>query len=164
MVGLGKEESASGAGSASTGEGPKFTIRLAERYDAPAVAALATQLGYPSSPEQVEKRLESIRYDSDHAVFVAFCEGRVVAWLHAFVCRVLESDPYAQIGGLVVDESMRGKGAGRLLMQVAEEWALEKGCRRVSLRSNILRREAHGFYEKLGYTLVKTQHAFQKDL
>jgi GNAT superfamily N-acetyltransferase len=161
MVGYGGKERASGA---RPGCGPSFTIRRAERRDAVSLAALATQLGYPSSTEQVEKRLESVRQDPDHAVYVAVWEGRVVAWLHALVSRVLESDPSVQIGGLVVEESLRGNGAGRLLMQYAERWARQKRCRTVSLRTNIIRKEAHRFYEKLGYALVKTQHAFQKKL
>jgi hypothetical protein len=33
-----------------------------------------------------------------------------------------------------------------------------------SLRSNILRTDAHKFYEQLGYERVKTQHTYRKSL
>lgn len=141
-----------------------FAMRLAQPADAPRIAALATQLGYPSYPAQVERRLESVRHDADHAVWVAEAYGEVVAWLHVFVCRLVEADRFAEIGGLVVDEACRAQGAGRLLMGHAEQWAREKGCRGVYLRSNVIRKEAHSFYERLGYTRIKTQHAFRKDL
>jgi GNAT superfamily N-acetyltransferase len=70
----------------------------------------------------------------------------------------------AEIGGLVVGESHRGQGVGQLLMQQAEEWARARGCRAVYLRTNVIRTDAHRFYERLGYTRIKTQHAFRKNL
>ena len=126
------------------------------------MAALATQLGYPSSPEDVAKRLALIPHDGDHAVLVAVLAGRVVAWVHAYVCHLVESDTQVEIGGLVVDQNCRGRGVGRGLMERADEWARTKGCKVVFLRSNIIRGEAHRFYKSLGYTHVKTQHAFRK--
>ena len=109
------------------------------------------------------RRLESIRDDPNHAVYVAVSDGRVVGWLHAFVSRLVESDLSGGIGGLV-DENFRGKGIGRLLMKRVEVWARQKGCQSVSLRSNITREDAHSFCEKLGYIWIKTQHAFRKSL
>jgi GNAT superfamily N-acetyltransferase len=84
--------------------------------------------------------------------------------VHVFLCQLMESDPHAEIGGLVVDERRRGAGVGRLLLEQAETWARTQGCTSVRLRSNIIRKEAHQFYLKRGYTLVKTQHAFAKPL
>lgn len=141
-----------------------FEIRQARLADAAAIARLATQLGYPSSQEQVERRLASIRDHPEHVVQVAVRDGQVVGWTHAFVYRLIESDACVEIGGLVVDEGWRGEGAGTLLMQRVEQWAREKGCGSVYLRSNILRERARLFYERLGYARIKTQHAFRKEL
>jgi GNAT superfamily N-acetyltransferase len=80
------------------------------------------------------------------------------------VYRLIESDACAEIGGLVVDEGSRGEGAGRLLVQQVEQWARHRGCTSVYLRSNILRERARIFYERLGYTRIKTQHAFRKEV
>ncbi|MFB3920620.1 MAG: GNAT family N-acetyltransferase [Terriglobia bacterium] len=87
-----------------------------------------------------------------------------VGWVHVFVCHLVESDAFTEIGGLVVDEKWRGAGIGRLLVEQAEAWARAKGCTSIRLRSNIIRQEAHQFYSKLGYRIVKTQHAFTKTL
>ena len=149
---------------AAQGSNRAFEIRPARPADAAALAHLATQLGYPSSQEQVHQRLASLARDPEHVVQVAVRDGQVVGWVHAFVCRLLESDPYAEIGGVVVDESCRGQGAGRLLLHHVERWARQKGCRAVSLRCNVLREQAHGFYEGLGYRRIKTQHTFRKEL
>ncbi len=140
-------------------------VRRARKEDAAAIAALAGQLGYPSTREQIEKRLERVLADSEHAVFVAEMPGgRIGGWLHAFAYHVLESDARAEVAGLVVDESQRGTGVGRLLMQSAEDWAREKGFPAVGLRSNIVRHKAHGFYQRMGYRIPKTQHVFRKEL
>jgi hypothetical protein len=49
-------------------------------------------------------------------------------------------------------------------MQHGEAWPARRGLKSVSLRSNIVRDEAHTFYERLGYERVKTQHAYRKHL
>ena len=140
----------------------KPRVRSAEPADAERIAALATQLGYPSTPEQVAARLGRLLRDDDHAVFVAENLGLVVGWVHVFEKHLLESDPEAEVGGLVVDENHRGTGAGKLLMQRAEEWSRARGLKSVYLRSNVIRKGAHAFYEELGYHVVKTQTAFRK--
>lgn len=133
--------------------------------DADCVAALATQLGYPSTADEIHQRFGRIAGNDLHAVFIARSEDcQVVGWLHVFVCHLMESDPYAEIGGLVVDERRRGVGIGRLLLEQAETWARAKDCASIRLRSNIIRNAAHKFYLKGGYTITKTQHAFAKTL
>lgn len=140
-------------------------VRRARKDDAAAIAELAGQLGYPSTPPQIEKRLARVLGDSEHALFVAELPGgRIGGWLHAFGYHVIESDARAEVAGLVVDETQRGSGVGRLLMKTAEAWAREKGYPAVKLRSNIVRHAAHAFYQRIGYKIPKTQHVFEKDL
>ncbi len=140
-------------------------IRLAGLHDAPRIAELCGQLGYPATPEQVVQRLRRLEGDNEHAIYVAETpEAGVVGWLHVCVCRTLEVDAQAEVSGLVVNEHYRGCGIGRLLMQRAEQWAREKGCWAVRLRSNVIRAGAHAFYEKLGYDTIKTQKVFRKVL
>ena len=102
--------------------------------------------------------------DPKHLILAAVSEGCVVGWAHAYVCCLVESDPFVELGGLVVDESHRGKGVGGKLLAKVEEWARQKGCRTVSVRSNVIRHEAHKFYAARGYDQIKTQHAFRKRL
>lgn len=140
-------------------------IGVAEIKDAERIADLATQLGYPSNADEVVTRLKSLPDDGAHAVFVAEDKvGRVVGWVHVYKHPTLLHESVAEIGGLVVDTSARGSGIGRKLMQRAEDWARQRGLGRVVLRSNILRNEAHTFYERLGYSRMKTQHVFLKKL
>ncbi|MBI3662354.1 MAG: GNAT family N-acetyltransferase [Acidobacteria bacterium] len=140
-------------------------VRKAALADAARIAALAGQLSYPSTAEEVERRLRDLPQDGSHAVFVAEDgAGRVVGWAHAYVHHFVGSDLRAEVAGLVVDETCRDTGVGKVLMARVEEWAREKGLAAVTLRSNVIRDAAHKFYEKLGYTRIKTQHAFRKVL
>ncbi len=140
-------------------------IRRATPADIPELAELAGQLGYSSTPEQVAPRFEALTGKPDeNALFVAEVEGRVAGWVHVHLYSLLVDDPEAEIGGLVVDASRRRQGLGAQLMEAAETWASEMGCPSVYLRSNTKRTEAHTFYKNLGYSLVKSQYAFRKEL
>jgi GNAT superfamily N-acetyltransferase len=65
---------------------------------------------------------------------------------------------------LVVDADARRSGAGRSLVAAAERWGAARGLPQIAVRSNVVRAEAHPFYERLGYERWKTQHAYRKPL
>lgn len=132
--------------------------------DAERVAALAGQLGYPSSPEAVRERMANVLASSDAAALVALDGERVVAWLYVEMRRSLVSDHEAQVMGLVVEEACRSRGMGAALMDAAEGWARARGADHVRVGSRISRTDAHRFYERLGYVLSKTSHWFEKGL
>jgi len=131
--------------------------------DALQVAALAGELGYPSTPAQIGARFRATDGDPDSQIFVASdSDGRVRGWVQVLGHHLLVSEGTAEVGGLVVDSRSRGRGIGRSLMAAAEAWTRERGYSQLMLRSNTIRTEAHRFYQKLGYTIVKSQHKFQK--
>jgi GNAT superfamily N-acetyltransferase len=140
-------------------------IRAARAEDFARMAELSGQLGYPSTSEEIARRLEGMQNSAEHAVFVAsLADGGIGGWIGVFVSRSVEADARAEISGLVVDERHRSQGVGLRLLERAEQWAREKGCRAVGLRSNVIRDRAHVFYERNGYEHVKTQKSFRKTL
>ena len=142
-----------------------MSIRIAAPGDEPRIAELAGQLGYRCEAREVRERLKGILTDPAHRVWVADLPGTGVAgWVHLFLYKVVQSGLRVEVAALVVDEACRGRGVGKALMARTEDWARELGCHAVSLRSNVIRREAHDFYQSLGYTIVKTQNAFRKNL
>ena len=148
-----------------TPERSLITIRVARLSDAPQLAPLAGQLGYPSTSEQVVARLRGIFADSQHVIFVAErTNGEIAGYVDAFLMCTAASDVRAEIAGLVVHEASRSQDIGRMLMARAEHWAREKGCSECGLRSNVIREGAHRFYENLGYRVNKTQTSFRKRL
>ena len=90
--------------------------------------------------------------------------GQAVGWVQVFGRQLLVVDRHAEIGGLVVDEGYRGRGVGGLLMELAEDWARAWGCETLYVRSNVVREDAHRFYEGAGYHLIKTSRVFLKEL
>jgi GNAT superfamily N-acetyltransferase len=139
-------------------------IREAQTQDFSRIAELAGQLGYPSSPNEIAGRLAGMKHSDEHAVFVAQFGGEVAGWLGVYVCHMVEADARAEISGFVVDERYRSQQIGLHLLGRAEQWAREKGCRAIGLRSNVIRGRAHAFYERHGYKHTKTQKSFRKDL
>ena len=134
--------------------------------DAPDVAQLASQLGYPVKPEEVVANFQFIRDNSSQEVFVARTEimGPAIGWLHAFVHFSVATGPRCEIGGVVVDESFRGRGVGTQLMLAAEAWAKSKNLAGIRFSSRTSRTDAHRLYERLGYQIQKTSHVFGKQL
>lgn len=141
------------------------TIRTARSYDAPAIAELCGELGYPSTRQQMVKRLAAIEGNADGRVFVAEDgQGRVIAWLQVALATQLCDDACAQVTGFVVAQPMRGQGIGGQLIAAAEAWARTRGAQRILVRSRVERECAHQFYERAGYARLKTQLVFSKAL
>jgi len=140
-------------------------VRRARSADAKRVAELSGQLGYPATEKQMKGRLREVIEDKDAACFVAESrEGGVIGWIHVGTTPLLEVERRAEVNGLVVDERARSRGAGALLLEAGEKWARGKRCKGMSVRSNVLRERAHGFYLRNGYEHYKTQKAFRKKL
>ncbi len=138
-------------------------IRRARSGDAERIAELCGQLGYPATTAQIAQRLRRIKPAEQHAVLVAETpEGKVIGWLHVSVEPLLEVELRAEVNGLVVADEARSRGAGALLLQSAEEWARRRGCKNMSVRSNVVRERAHQFYLRNGYQPYKTQKSFRK--
>ena len=142
-----------------------MTVRPARAADAAAIAVLSGELGYPASPADVGHRLATLLPDPAQCVRVAEDPaGTVIGWAHAAEQLVLETGPRCELLGLVVSATGRGRGAGRALVAAVEAWAAERRLPIVSLRCNVVRTAAHGFYARLGYGQVKTQLALRKRL
>ena len=143
----------------------ELKIRRAKTSDAPQLAALTGQLGYPATAAQIRKRLQGIKPASQNAVFVAHSKNvGVIGWLHVSRDALLESEIRAEVNGLVVAEGRRNLGAGAQLLAAAEDWARKHGCKTMSVRSNVIRERAHKFYKRNGYEHYKTQKSFRKPL
>ncbi len=138
------------------------TVRPLESTDADAVAALLPDLGYEASADQVRRRLAALREWPDQDAFVAESDGRIVALCHVQGVRMLASDGYAEIQALVVSAALQGHGLGRQLVDHACAWAAARGYERVRLRSNVIRVDAHAFYEHLGFEKAKASFAFER--
>ena len=132
--------------------------------DADAVTTLSRQLGYPLSAEHILQNITAVLQSEDHDAFVAIYNSEVVGWIGLAQVIMIESVPFCEINGLVIDENHRGKGIGKLLVEKAKQWAKQNRNNTVRLRCNVKRTEAHKFYQHLGFKEIKLQTAFTLDL
>jgi GNAT superfamily N-acetyltransferase len=138
------------------------TIRDAQAGDADAIALLLGQLGYPAEPESIPSRLERLVIVGDRVV-VAELEEHVVGFAQLHVSPAIEYEqPAAKLSALVVEESHRGQGIGRALVESMEAEARARRCALLFLTTAAGREDAHEFYRRVG--LEETGKRFAKRL
>jgi GNAT superfamily N-acetyltransferase len=143
--------------------GAAATIREATPNDAPEIAALLDELGYPSSARQAGERLERITVDPSTWVIVAEVESELAGLGALHVQNLVERDePGCQVAGLIVRRRFRRRGIGELLMQALEDQARRRGGKVMVLNTAQRRADAHAFYEALGY--AHTGRRYKKQL
>jgi GNAT superfamily N-acetyltransferase len=152
----------------STDLSPYSTIRRARRKDVPGLTTLAFQLGYQDPIQTIEMRFLRIYRDRrDHCIYVAVQsppQTSVIGFIHVFIDKLLTAGPRVEVGGLVVDEEYRGRGVGAALLRRAETWAHKQGFSPIIVRTNVVRNQAHNFYEKCGYRLFKQSKVYTKEV
>jgi GNAT superfamily N-acetyltransferase len=141
-----------------------MVIREMRTLDLRGVTALCEQLGYPTSEDTMISRFASLNGRRGEQMLVAINDDAVWGWIHVRRVDSLESDPHAEVWGLVVDDTVRSQGVGRALLETAERWAAEHGLPTMRIRSNVIREAAHAFYERAGYGVIKRQSVFEKRL
>lgn len=137
----------------------EFEDKYAER-----VSRLLNQLGYSVNSDELPNRIENIRENGKGTVFLALEEEKVVGCIHTMVVSRLAEGTCGEVVSLVVDESARGKGIGKLLLDESISWLKTRGQTKVRIRCNTIREEAHKFYLHLGYTEKKSQKVFEKNI
>lgn len=142
----------------------KVTIRNISVEDAKQIQLLSQQLGYNLSLSETEEQIQQVLGRNDNCAFVAVTDDSVVGWIHGFIAIRIETKPFVEIGGLIVEENYRGKGIGKELIEKLKEWCREKNIYDLRLRSNVKRLAAHQFYLRLGFKEMKEQKVFQINL
>jgi GNAT superfamily N-acetyltransferase len=137
-----------------------FIRRIAEQ-DAEAINALSIQLGYTMAIEQTLANIRSVLGTQGHNAFVAILENKIIGWIGVAEALQIESAPFCEIRGVIVDERYRGHGIGKLLIEKVKQWSKETGNKTLRLRCNMIRKEAHLFYQHLGFREIKEQKVFE---
>ncbi len=133
-----------------------MNIRRASEGDLDALLRLYEQLSPGNAGADRPRASAALRLILDRdgvTLLVGEMDGRVIGTVTLVVVPNLthNSMPWAQIENMVVDESMRGTGAGRQLIDECVRLAREAGCYKVQLQSAERRTGAHRFYDRMGF-------------
>jgi len=87
-----------------------------------------------------------------------------VGWIHVLKAIRIESKPFIEIGGLVIDKNYRKQGIGKLLVNKARVWTKENHIDKLRVRCNRKRADAHQFYQAIGFIESKEQKVFEANI
>ena len=145
----------------------RLAVRAAVEADLPRVLELLDQIDDSMYPQREDAggdvRLSVFRRiatDPLQHLLVADADGRIVGTVHLVVIPHLSRTckPSGLLESMVVDEAYRRKGVGAALLREVQRLALEAGCYKLALSSNLARRGAHRFYSRLGWK--RTHYGF----
>ena len=142
-----------------------MNVRKANLNDTSILAQLMTQLGYPTTADEMKQRLEIILQKEDYQTLVAVTDNIIVGVIGMLKMYLWElAIPAVKIQVLVVSEEHRGIGVGKYLIEAAELWAKEQGANQLILTSGNReeRTIAHKFYPSMGFEL--TSSGYKKEL
>jgi N-acetylglutamate synthase-like GNAT family acetyltransferase len=139
-----------------------INVRAAVKEDCSEITHLTNQLGYPSTLEKICEIMDLVLSHKDHQVFIAEKENTIVGYIHLIQSIRIGSNPFVEIAAFIIDESSRSIGVGSSLIGESEKWASTLGLKDIRIRSNIIRKEAHKFFQNRGFQNLKTQEVFLK--
>ena len=131
-------------------------IREAIAADVPAMMGLVKELAlYEKAPEQVTNTEELMLKDGfgDNPIFGAFVaevDGKVVGLSIYYYRYSTWKGRRIYLEDLVVQESLRGKGAGKMLFEAVIQKGKEEGCTGMMWQVLDWNKSAIAFYEKYG--------------
>lgn len=132
---------------------PSVSVSEAHEVDLDLVSAFARlvpQLSRSSPPPDADQLAEMLAHPGT-TVFVARDDQGVIAGTLTLVVFRIPTGIRAWIEDVVVDESLRGRGAGDALTRAALHKAAASGARTVDLTSRPSREAANRLYQRLGF-------------
>lgn len=110
-----------------------------------------------------EKMCSVLREIKDNPHYTLFCvyddDQTLIATASLTKCLDLTGDAryYYSMENFIVDKTCRRRGVGRFLLNAVEEYVKAHNGSYLSFTSSPFRKEAHLFYEKMGYRTDATQ-------
>jgi N-acetylglutamate synthase-like GNAT family acetyltransferase len=141
-----------------------ITIRSAQKEDCSGITELTNQLGYPSTFEKISEIMDLVLAHDDHQVYIAEKDDKIVGYIHLIQSMRIGSNPFVEIAAFIIDESVRQIGVGSSLIKETEGWTNGLGLKDIRIRSNIIRQDAHNFFQNRGFQNIKTQAVFLKHI
>ena len=131
-------------------------IRELTKDDLPSLLELYIQLDESNknlTVENSETIWKEIEATPNIKYFGAFDNKKVVSTCYCVIIPNLTSGnrPICFLENVVTDKDYRKQGLAKKVIDKAVEFARSRNCYKVILQSGIARKEAHQFYENLGF-------------
>lgn len=137
------------------------TLRPATRADVRAIVAMladdalgaAREIVSDPLPREYYDAFEEIARDPNNRLLIAEQDGEIVGTLQVTFIRGLSRMGMrrALIEAVRVASGHRGEGIGEAIVRAVIDLARAEGCAMVQLTTDKSRRDAHRFYERLGF-------------
>jgi len=137
-----------------------ITIRSITENDLLALSQLYQELmGQQTNQSKLEQVYRTIQHNEQYIILGAFDEEQLVGSLMGIICHDLVGDckPFMVIENVIVSPLVRRQGVGKKLMQEIENMARQRDCYYIIFVSGEQRKEAHQFYERLGFKDEKVE-------
>ena len=132
-----------------------YTVKKILEKDLPDLASLYDDLsGATTNKHKMKRVFNQLINNSHYFLLGAYDSGnKLVGTIMGLLCLdlVMECQPIMIMENMVVDSRCRGQGVGKKLLSELENIAKEKNCFFIQYCSSMYRKEAHAFYESMGY-------------
>lgn len=121
-------------------------------------------MGYEYPLHKIEEMIRVVKKDACNYVFVAVDAEEIKGIIEVVIKYSIHKPSYLIINTLAVDASCQGKGIGNALLSYTRDFAKAKGLAAISVGSQFKRCDAHSFYRKNGFKLIKEHKIFEEIL
>jgi aminoglycoside 6'-N-acetyltransferase I len=143
-------------------------ICRAQAADKPEWLRMRLLLWTLGAPESFSADIDEFLPDQTQACFVAVrADGRAGGFVETGTRKYAdgcETSPVGYIEGWYVDEDLRGRGVGGLLIRAAEDWARAQGCREMASDTWLENETSIQAHLALGYEEEERLVHFRKTL
>ena len=146
----------------------EIKLRVATEADLSEILRLYAHLEINSAAvlqlDEAKRLFHHIETYPDYTVYVACIDDVVVGSFALLIMPVLGhlSTSSGIVEDVIVDLTLHRNGIGKVMMRSAMQICKEKHCYKLSLSTNLKRKDAHIFYESLGFE--KHGYSFKIDL
>jgi len=129
-----------------------MNIESAKYEHAEKISNLMLELGYATTRELIEIKLQFVSNSDLDEVFVAAENNEIVGVISCHLTTLFHvAGMCGRITSLVVDKNVRGSGIGQALVEKADCYFIENNCVKAEVTSGDHRKGAHQFYINQGY-------------
>ena len=142
-------------------------IRKIRAEDAPALERICkTALGHETTAAHLQHRIQELSQDPCYyiAVYEDDTAHQVLGFIQAEKYQLLYGGNGWNIIALAVAPEAQRRGIGKELLASLEDQAAKRGDTFIRLNCNMVRTDAHAFYDHMAYTCDKTQKRFIKSI